>query len=66
MERLVTLYLASILAGFALTLVPTSAIITAQVADFLNIIGGIVIVVFAVALLHLGLKALFTRHLNNN
>ncbi|MEN2768865.1 hypothetical protein [Ornithinibacillus xuwenensis] len=62
MDRLAALYLATIVAGFALAFVPTSTLITTPVADFFGIVGGVVIIIFALALLHLGLKALFSRH----
>ncbi|MBP2240293.1 hypothetical protein J2Z40_000846 [Cytobacillus eiseniae] len=55
------LYFLSMLAGFALISVPTSAVITAGVASFLDIVGGIAVIVFAIALLYLGFKALFRK-----
>ncbi|UOR10299.1 hypothetical protein [Halobacillus amylolyticus] len=61
MYHLATLYLACILAGFALANIPTSAVITAEVASFFSIIGGIAIIVFALALLYLGVKALINK-----
>lgn len=60
-DRLVGLYLAAILAGFALANVPTSSIITTQIAEVLQLIGGLVIVVFAVAIVYLALKALVRK-----
>ncbi|MUK89404.1 hypothetical protein GMD78_13630 [Ornithinibacillus sp. L9] len=64
MDRLVYLYLASILAGFAMAFVPTSSLVTEPIANFFEIVGGVVILVFSLALVHLGLKALFTKHFN--
>ncbi|SHG57459.1 hypothetical protein [Ornithinibacillus halophilus] len=61
-ERFVYLYLACILAGFAMIYVPTSVVISAPIATFFGIVGGIVIIVFSLALLHLGLRALFKDH----
>ncbi|MFS0674707.1 hypothetical protein [Ornithinibacillus sp. 179-J 7C1 HS] len=60
-DRLVGLYLAAILAGFALANVPTSSIITTQIAEVLQLIGGLVIVVFAIAIVYLALKALVRK-----
>ncbi|WP_077324205.1 hypothetical protein [Virgibacillus siamensis] len=62
MKHLVLLYLASILAGYALTLVPTSAVVTPAIADVLALIGGLAMVVFAIALLVLGTKALLNKN----
>lgn len=61
MNHLALLYLACILAGFALIKVPTSAIITAAIASFFHILGGIAVIVFALALLYLGIKALIGK-----
>ncbi|WP_010098320.1 hypothetical protein [Ornithinibacillus scapharcae] len=61
-DRLAGLYLIAILAGFALTLVPASAIITSPVSTVLTLIGGIIIVIFAIAIIHLAFRALFTKH----
>ena len=55
------LYLACILAGFALMKVPTTAVITAGIASFFHILGVIAIIVFSLALLYLGVKALIGK-----
>lgn len=55
------LYLACILAGFALVNITTSTVITAGIASFFQIVGGIVIIVFALALLYLGVKSLLGK-----
>ena len=61
-DKIVGLYVAAILAGFALTKVPTSAIITPQIQTILVLVGGIVIIIFAIAIIHLAFKALFHKH----
>ncbi|WP_026908700.1 hypothetical protein [Paucisalibacillus globulus] len=61
-DKLVGLYLAAILAGFALTQVPTSALITSQIKTILVLVGGIVIIIFAIAIIHLAFRALFHKH----
>ncbi|WP_339217255.1 hypothetical protein [Ornithinibacillus sp. FSL M8-0202] len=63
-DRLVGLYIAAILAGFALANVPTSTIITEQIAEILQLIGGLVIVVFAIAIIYLALRALVNKSTN--
>lgn len=61
MQLLILLYLASILAGFALINVPTSAIITPTIASFFDIVGGIAIVVFSLVLIYYGIKSLIRK-----
>lgn len=61
MHQLALLYLACILAGFGLANLPESAIISAEIASFFTIIGGLAIIAFALAILYLGFKALFKR-----
>ncbi|MED3573258.1 hypothetical protein [Cytobacillus praedii] len=61
MQLLIFLYLASILSGFALINVPTSAIITPGIANFFDIVGGIAIVVFSFVLLYHGIKSLIKK-----
>ncbi|KAB2337688.1 hypothetical protein F7731_08835 [Cytobacillus depressus] len=61
MNPLVILYLACVLAGIALIKVPVSAVITAGIASFFSIVGGIAIIVFSLALLYLGIKALIGK-----
>ncbi|WP_174615556.1 hypothetical protein [Virgibacillus ihumii] len=62
MRDLVFVYLASIVAGYALTLIPTSAVITQAIADVLGLIGGLTMIVFAIAILVLGVKTLLNKH----
>jgi len=61
MNQLATVFLTSILAGFALANLPTSAAITEGIAEFFTVLGGIAIVVFSLALLYLGFKYLLTQ-----
>ncbi|MBP1948619.1 hypothetical protein SAMN05216232_3152 [Virgibacillus subterraneus] len=61
MHQTVLLYLACILAGFALANVPTSSVITAGIATFFQIIGGIAVIVFSLAILYLGVKTLLDK-----
>lgn len=61
MHQTVLLYLACVLAGFALANVPTSSVITAGIATFFQIIGGIAVIVFSVAILYLGIKTLLDK-----
>ncbi|QED47669.1 hypothetical protein [Cytobacillus dafuensis] len=61
MQALALLYLACILAGFALANIPTSVVITAGIANVLTIVGGIVIIVFVLALLYLGVKSFIKK-----
>lgn len=60
-HRDVWLYLACILAGFALVSLPTSAFITAGIASFFAIVGAIAIIVFSLVLLYLGVRSLIGR-----
>ncbi|QKY71774.1 hypothetical protein Len3610_17190 [Lentibacillus sp. CBA3610] len=61
MYQLALLYLACVLAGFALANVPASSVITGGLASFLNVIGGIAIIIFAGAILYLGFKSLLNK-----
>lgn len=61
MQHAVLLYLACILAGFALANLPTSTFISAGITGFFDIVGGIAIIVFALVLLYLGVKALLGK-----
>lgn len=61
MSQVSFIYLASILAGFALANLPTSAVVTQGVVEFFEVIGGIAIIVFSFALLFDGLRTLFKR-----
>ena len=55
------LYLACMLAGFGLANVPTSTVINVWIANFFEIVGGITIIVFGLALLYLGIKSLLGK-----
>ncbi|WP_245544960.1 hypothetical protein [Lentibacillus jeotgali] len=59
--QLTLLYLACVLAGFALANIPASSIITGGLASFLNVIGGLVIIIFSGAILYLGFKSLLNK-----
>ncbi|MGP4107680.1 hypothetical protein [Virgibacillus sp. L01] len=61
MHQTVLLYLACILAGFALANIPTSSVITAGIATFFQIIGGIAVIVFSLTILYLGVKTLLDK-----
>lgn len=54
-------YLACVLAGFGLANLPSSTVITPEIANFFEIIGGIAIVVFSIMILYLGVKSLFEK-----
>ncbi|MFE8699272.1 hypothetical protein ACFYKX_01410 [Cytobacillus sp. FJAT-54145] len=55
------IFLACILAGFALIYIPTNAVITGAVALLFDVIGVIAIIVFSFALLYYGGKVLFKK-----
>lgn len=61
MYQLALLYLACVLAGFGLVNVPSSAIITEEIADILDLVGSIAIIIFGGAILYLGFKSLFNK-----
>lgn len=61
MKHGVLLYLACILAGFALANIPASSFISAGIASFFGIVGGIAVIVFSLVLLFLGVKALLGK-----
>ncbi|MEN1968109.1 hypothetical protein WMZ97_08535 [Lentibacillus sp. N15] len=61
MYQLALFYLACVLAGFGLANLPTSTVITPEIAEFFQAIGGIAMVVFALAVLYLGVKSLFQK-----
>ena len=52
------LYVACMLAGFGLAKIPTSTVINAGIASFFEVVGGIAIIVFGIALLYLGVRSL--------
>lgn len=58
MDRLANLFLACILAGFALVHMPGISFL-AGLASFFHIVGALAILVFSLVLLYLGIKALF-------
>ncbi|WP_164214442.1 hypothetical protein [Virgibacillus sp. YIM 98842] len=61
MQQLALLYLACILAGFGLANLPISSVISAEIANFFSILGGLAIIIFSLAVLYLGLKTLFKK-----
>ncbi|MDY0410304.1 hypothetical protein ACFFIS_14640 [Virgibacillus soli] len=61
MNQLPLLYLASILAGFALTLIEPVGFINAGIVAFFHVIGVLTIIVFSIALILLGLRALLSK-----
>jgi len=61
MYQLALIYLACILAGFSLANLPTAGFISADIANLFEIIGGLVIIVFAIALIILGIKVLLGK-----
>ncbi|NRD78324.1 hypothetical protein HPT25_13210 [Bacillus sp. BRMEA1] len=60
MNQISVLFLACILAGFALVHMPTVSFL-AGLASFFHVIGALAILVFSIAILYLGVKALFTK-----
>ncbi|MEI3612357.1 hypothetical protein [Pseudogracilibacillus sp. SO30301A] len=61
MNQVSLLYLACILAGYALANLPTSAVITPELSNIFTIIGGLTMIVFAVALIIQGVRAIIGR-----
>ena len=62
MDRIANLFLACILAGFALiNLQASAAAFLTGLLPFFHIVGALAIIVFSFALLYLGIKALFTK-----
>ncbi|RDW21112.1 hypothetical protein CWR48_03925 [Oceanobacillus arenosus] len=64
MNQLALLYLAAVLAGFALIVVTNVAaafITSAAVVNFLTAVGAVAVIVFALAILYLAVKALFNK-----
>lgn len=61
MYQLALLYLACMLAGYGLTMVPVTAIITSGITSFFTIVGGLAMLIFGLAILYLGIKALLGR-----
>jgi hypothetical protein len=62
MDRLANLFLACILAGFALINFPVSAApFLTSLLSFIHLVGALAILGFSFVLLYLGIKALFTK-----
>jgi len=61
MNPLAFLYLACVVAGYALANLPTSALITDEIANIFTIIGGLIMVVFSIALIILGVRSMINR-----
>ncbi|MEH7299969.1 hypothetical protein [Neobacillus drentensis] len=57
MNHLSVLFLACILAGFALMKVATVGFLS-SLSSFIIIVGALVVIVFALAIIYLGLKSL--------
>lgn len=62
MDRFIFLYLAGILAGFALIEVPLSGPFFGALEPFVDIVGVIAILVFSFVLIIKGFKSLFHGH----
>jgi hypothetical protein len=60
MDRLANLFLACILAGFALVHLPGISFL-AGLLSFFHVVGALTILVFSIVLLFLGVKALFNK-----
>lgn len=60
MNQFAALFLACILAGFALIKMPTIGFLAA-LYPFFHIVGALAILIFAFALIYYGLKALFKK-----
>lgn len=60
MKDLAILFLVSILAGYALVHLPAVSFL-AGLTPFFDIVGALAMLVFALAILYLGVKALFKR-----
>jgi hypothetical protein len=59
--NLVTLFLACILAGFALTKLPSNLSFLSDLGNLFNIIGALSMIVFSFALLYQGVKGLIKK-----
>lgn len=59
MYQLAWLYLACIFAGFGLANIPEVGFISAGITEFFSVVGALAMIVFSLALLYLGVKALF-------
>jgi cytochrome c biogenesis protein CcdA len=63
MYQRAVLFLACMLAGFGLANIPDSAILNTGIQSFFEIVGGLTVIVFGLALLVLGVKALLNNRL---
>lgn len=61
MDRMILVYLASILAGFSLIKVSLAGTFLASLAPFTTIIGVLTVIVFSFVLIYQGLKTLFNK-----
>ncbi|MFZ3590625.1 hypothetical protein ACOI1C_15585 [Bacillus sp. DJP31] len=59
--ELIFLFLAAVLSGFALILVPLAGTPLAGLATILGLIGIVVVIVFAIAIIFKGVKALLHK-----
>ncbi|WP_042356578.1 hypothetical protein [Bacillus rubiinfantis] len=60
MNQTAVLFLACILAGFALLKMPAVSFL-ASLSSLFHVVGALAILVFSVAILYLGVKALFSK-----
>ncbi|MFB6468761.1 hypothetical protein ACE38V_18545 [Cytobacillus sp. Hz8] len=63
MYQVALVFFACILAGFGLIKIPAVWIFAGSFLVFLKVVGVIVIIIFSLALLYLGFKALFSQGL---
>lgn len=56
------LYIACMLAGFGLANIPTSNVINEGITNFFDVVGGVMIIVFGLAILYMGIRSLFEFH----
>ncbi|MEM5016593.1 MULTISPECIES: hypothetical protein [Metabacillus] len=61
MDRLIFLFLAAILAGFALVELPLAGTFLASLAPFTTVVGVLAILVFSFVLIFHGVKSLFNK-----
>lgn len=61
MKALALIFLASILAGFALVNLPAVSFLTGSLLTFFDLVGALAILVFSLALLWQGIKALISK-----
>ncbi|MDY0395207.1 hypothetical protein ACFSMW_12500 [Virgibacillus halophilus] len=58
MNQLALLYLAGIVAGYALTVLEPVSFIGADVVNFFHVVGVIAMIIFSLAVIWLGIKKL--------